>query len=332
MANTETAIDVAELRRQYPAPVPIELSTEHREQLARQIHAGIRRRDRRASVARRAVAPTLLAACCLTLAVLITNLVSGLAGDTRSPMVEQREVVVSAGTAQVLEAAAVTALEGPAMTVRDDQFVYTRSAVISNEGRLGGEVTLGELHTRETWFAQDPDSYGWEGNLIREFGQDWPIDYSGPAPAGVDRPTYRWLTSLPDEPSALLDVLYDQAQFIERQEPEQAVFDLIGNLINEQALPPRTAAAFYRAATLIPGVEMDRRATDALGRPGTGISRTDSVFGTRNTWVFDSTTHKLLGMRYHFTSDSGPDVLNGATAILEIDVVDRTGVAPESAA
>ncbi|CAM3639880.1 hypothetical protein NOZE110980_08735 [Nocardioides zeicaulis] len=117
------------------------------------------------------------------------------------------------------------------------------------------------------------------------------------------------------------------------QEQDQATFELVGSLLSEQLVPPRTAAALYRAVTRIDGVEVGRRATDALGRPGIGVSRSDARFHTRTTWVFDATTFELRGTRWFFTHpDGSPDTLFGATAILETAVVDRAGQEPGSAA
>ena len=94
-------------------------------------------------------------------------------------------------------------------------------------------------------------------------------------------------------------------------------------------MPPRTAAALYRAVTRIDGVEVDRRAVDALGRGGIGISRSDVRFRTRTTWIFDTDTYELLGTRWFFThTDGSPDTLFGATAVLESAVVDEPGQVP----
>ena len=78
---------------------------------------------------------------------------------------------------------------------------------------------------------------------------------------------------------------------------------------------------------------VDRGATDALGRHGTGISRADERFHTRTTWIFDAETFDLLGTRWFFTHpDGSPDTLFGATAVLETAVVDRAGQEPGSTA
>ena len=167
--------------------------------------------------------------------------------------------------------------------------------------------------------------------MIREFGQDWPLEHGGPASAGVQRPTYAWLASLPTDPDELLDELERSAVPVDGQEPEQALFDLVGNLLFEQVVPPDTAAALYRAVTRLPGVEVERGATDALGRRGVGISRSDVRFHTRTTWVLDSGTYELQGVRWWFTHpDGSPDTLFGATAVLESAVVDHAGQAPGS--
>lgn len=332
MTADDSTRDLLELRRELPAPTEIALSPEHRARLARRVHTAIDDQDRGARRGGWVAAPALLVACSTILALLTWGALDRIATDPRSPSPHDRAVAAAPAATLVLESAATAALAAPDLVVREDQFMYARSAILSNDGRLGGPVRLGEVHEREIWLGQDPGSYGWDDDLIREFGQDWPIDYSGPAAAGVGRPTYAWLSSLPTDPDALLDVLYAEARTVERQEPEQAVFELIGNLVNEQAVPPKTAAAFYRATTLIPGVEIERGATDALGRQGIGVSRTDTAFRTRTTWVFDSDTRELLGMRSWFTHANGsPDTLFGATAILERGVVDEAGTVPARA-
>jgi DNA-directed RNA polymerase specialized sigma24 family protein len=149
--------------------------------------------------------------------------------------------------------------------------------------------------------------------------------------AGASRPTYAWLEALPTEADELLDTLERSAVPVDGQEQSQATFELIGSLVSEQLVPPETAAALYRAVTRIPGVEVDRGATDALGRRGVGISRRDTRFHTRTTWVFDPSTYELLGVRWWFTHvDGSPDTLFGATAVLESAVVDRAGQVPGS--
>lgn len=329
MTARDSTRDLLDMRRDFPAPQEIVLSVEDRTRLGKRVRDAIADHDRRSRRTGRLMAPALLVACSVAVASLTWSAVDGVTTDTARSVPSNREVAAAPGATLVLESAAAAASAAPDPVVGERQFVYARSAVLANDGSLVGPVQLGEVRVREVWFGQDPGSYGWQDDVIRELGQDWPIEYSGPAPAGVNRPTYAWLASLPTNPDVLLDVLYAEARVAERQEAEQAVFELIGNLLNEQVVPPATAAAFYRATTLIPGVKVERGATDALGRRGLGVSRTDTAFRTRTTWVFDPDTYEFLGMRSWSTdADGGPDTLFGATAILERGVVDEAGAVP----
>lgn len=324
-----TDLDV--LRCAHPAPDDITLSPEHRARLAARIDERIARLDACRRVLLGIAAPTTVLACAAAVAALVVLTVTG---PPRPPVpVAGRPVIASSAAVQVLDGAADRVLASPEVTVREDQFVYTRSATIANEGRFGEDVVLGAVHEREVWLGQDPSAYGWHGDMIREFGQDWPLDRAGPSPASAQRPTYAWLAALPTDPSELLDELDRAAVPVDGQEQEQATFELIGSLLSEQIVPPRIAAALYRAVARIDGVEVDRRATDALGRRGIGISRRDARFRTRTTWIFDARTYEMRGTRWYFTHpDHSPDILFGATAILETAVVDRAGQAPGSSA
>ncbi|WP_369212239.1 CU044_5270 family protein [Streptomyces flavofungini] len=153
-------------------------------------------------------------------------------------------------------------------------------------------------------------------------------------PGGVrgrgSRPTYRWLAALPTDPDALLEYLYDKMPEHERSEPDQAVFDEIGSLVGG-VMPPRTAAALYRAAARIPGVEKTDRVKDAIGRRGLGIVRNDTTYGQRTEWVFDPDTLAYIGSRTYLTRDGEygkRGTLLSSTALVGHAVVDRAGQVP----
>ncbi|MDN4162987.1 CU044_5270 family protein [Nocardioides abyssi] len=314
------------LREQLPPPRPITLSDDHRRALQRRTLAAARRTDRRREVVR-TVAPAGLVVACLATAValLATTLLGGAEpGPTDGP----RPVAAAPAAASRLQAIAAVAGRAPTPAVGDDQFVYVRSAVVSNEAALGEAPDLGAVHEREIWLAQDPDAHGSRGSLIREDGQDWPIVTVGSDPAGARRPTYSWLASLPTDPDRLLDELEALAVPVDGQEPEQAVFDLMTGLVRETVLPPDLAAALYRAARLVPGVVLERGAEDAVGRRGVGISRTDERFRSRTLWVVDPGTGELLGTRDHLLGPDGEPMLFHATAVLERAVVDEPGREP----
>ncbi|MEV1067346.1 CU044_5270 family protein [Streptomyces sp. NPDC050263] len=239
-----------------------------------------------------------------------------------------------------LDRIAAVALRTDVEAVGEDQFVYVRSRTAGNEGVFDGPVEPGKPQERQVWFSQQAGATIDVG-LIREDGQDWPIevgvvDGTDPKdagiPAGIDRPTYAWLASLPTDPEALLKLLYTETPLDEtRKDRGQAVFNEIGNLIREQIMPPATAAAFYRAAARIPGVTELPDAVDAAGRHGIAIAREDTADGTRTEWIFDRTTLGYLGERTVFSRDTEraeAGTVLFTSAVLERAVVGKRGLEP----
>ncbi|MER6956916.1 CU044_5270 family protein [Streptomyces sp. NPDC000618] len=235
---------------------------------------------------------------------------------------------------------AAVALRTDVEVVGENQFVYVRSTTAGNEGVFEGPVKPGKPHERQVWFSQQAGATIDVG-LIHEDGQDWPIevgvvDGTDPKdagiPAGIDRPTYAWLASLPTEPEALLKLLYKETPPDEtRKDRGQAVFNEIGDLIGEQIMPPATAAAFYRAAARIPGVTELPDAVDAAGRHGIAIAREDTADGTRTEWIFDRTTLDYLGERTVFSRDTErakAGTVLFTSAVLERAVVGKRGQEP----
>jgi len=170
-----------------------------------------------------------------------------------------------------------------------------------------------------------------------------PVREKCPDRGSLSDPTYRLLQSLPSDPRVLLDRIrrlkpggpsFDRnGSFRSDREmrtagvemgglsPDAVAFGTIGDLIREQAMPPRVAAALYRAAALIPGVTVIRAATDAIGRRGVAVSL--SVRGDQQEWIFDRHTHLLLGEREFVHG-----ILVGTTAILARAIVDHAGELP----
>ncbi|MGW7080497.1 CU044_5270 family protein [Streptomyces sp. NPDC054866] len=263
--------------------------------------------------------------------------------------------VATPGAAVTLDRIANASLKSGTKPVKDSQFVYTRSLVQGNEGKLDGPVKLGTPYTEEVWLNQNPapvTDIGMSrasGKGAPMAGQDLPIeasavdgsDDSGAIPEGPDRPTYDWLASLPTDPDALLKKLYAETRVIEGVETKaQAVFDRIGDLVGGSVMPPENAAAFYKAAAKLPGVVVVPDAVDAAGRHGIGITIEESAFATRGEWIFDKKTFTYLGSRGYMTKNhkpggkpgkaGNPEVLYGSSAVLERAVVDQRGMEPES--
>ncbi|MFC3576965.1 CU044_5270 family protein [Streptomyces yaanensis] len=241
------------------------------------------------------------------------------------------------GASVTLDRIAAVAMKTDATPVRDDQFVYVRSLVQSNEGAFDGPVRLSAPYKREFWRSQKPGPVATTG-WIRETGkgavmsgQLVPVEGEA-VPAGIDHPTYKWLASLPTDPDALLKLLYAQVRVEEGRSKDQAVFSEIGNLLGETIMPPANAAAFYKAAGKIPCVTEIPDAVDAAGRHGIAITRRDAASATRDEWIFDKKSLAFLGSRSYITKDKAKgitsDTLYGSDAILQRTVVDEHGKAP----
>ncbi|MFE9687548.1 CU044_5270 family protein [Streptomyces sp. NPDC006285] len=232
-----------------------------------------------------------------------------------------------------LDRIAAASMQIDVKPVRDDQFVYIRSLVRSNEGTFDGPVRLGAPHRREIWVSQDSAPVTRTGTIresgkgVPMSGQRIPIENASQqgVPAGIDRPTYQWLAKLPTDTDALRRLLYAQTRPLENESKDQAVFRKIGGLLNETVMPPANAAALYKTVATIPGVSVTPDATDAAGRHGIGITREETGTAARDEWIFDRNSFTLLGSRSYLTHTAGtkPSTLYNSTAIMETGVVDR---------
>ncbi|MFJ3701974.1 MULTISPECIES: CU044_5270 family protein [Streptomyces] len=251
------------------------------------------------------------------------------------------------GAAVLLDRIALAAGRSGGRTVTGDQFVYVRTLGTGNEGEFGGPVKLTEPGEREVWMSQKAGPVVDVG-LIHEDDAYVPIVVGVPDgetpvgyPAGLNRPTYAWLASLPTDPDVLLrrlttEITRDQDSRdtpAEDRDEAQDAFDAIGELLRETVMPPKTAAALYRAASRIPGVTVDPDAVDAAGRHGIGVARDDVRAGWRTAWIFDSATLEYLGERTCLSRDTSmgrKGTLIGASAVLERAVVDALRERPST--
>ncbi|MFC9926935.1 CU044_5270 family protein [Streptomyces sp. NPDC127190] len=262
-------------------------------------------------------------------------------GHDSSPAAGANTGAAKVNSASVtLDRIAAAAMETDATPVKDDQFVYVKTLVRENTGTFNGPVRLGALHTRESWTSQSPRPVtrtGW----LRETGKDAvmpgeeiPVESTVPVPAGIDRPTHKWLASLPTDPDALLKLLYAQTSAKKGTSKDQAVFGTIGSLLSSTIMPPANASALYKAVERIPGVTVIPDAVDAAGRHGIGVTREDAS-ATRDEWIFDKATLAYLGSRSYITHDKAKgittDTLYGTDAVMKRAVVDQHGKTPRPA-
>lgn len=251
----------------------------------------------------------------------------------------------SAG-ATLLAKIADAAARQPALQPGDSGFMYIRSEVAYTTDTISGgheTSTMQQLHERQIWL---PAASVCVAGLLVEDGsrttlggpssgsgtgfadgpssspQASPPQSSGCGEGSVGDATYRLLQSLPTDPHALLRLIYAQTKG-EGPSPDAEAFTTIGDLMRETIVPPRTAAALYRAAALIPGVTVVGHATDAAGQSGVAVAWT--VGHDRDEWIFSPATGQFLGERDYNTVT---DAVTGESAVLQRAFTAKAGQLP----
>ncbi|MFE9064214.1 CU044_5270 family protein [Streptomyces violaceusniger] len=321
-----------ELARLLPAPaerdVPSEPYLHHKDRLMQHIDDDQNRTPAPARKARpRLLRPALVmpaAALALAGALAATLTGGGGSGDSAAQPRETATVL--------LDRIAGTAAKSDVKPVRQDQFVYVKSVGAGAEMKENGASELEPRGEREVWKSQQVKRITKTGEIHDDEGYSSMYELGG-STAGIDRPTYQWLASLPTDPDVLLKELYRMTEAEDGQEKAQAVFDQIGRLLGD-VMPPENAAALYKAAAKIPGVTRKEDAVDAAGRHGFAIARVDKRTWVVTEWVFDRGSLAYLGDRSYRTKDFAAgkkgDVLE-EYAILEHGIVDAYRERPDSA-
>ncbi|MEU8636384.1 CU044_5270 family protein [Amycolatopsis sp. NPDC048633] len=181
--------------------------------------------------------------------------------------------VAHADPVRVLAEAAGVALREPVTAPRPDQFLYVRT---ESPGKRTREIWLSVDGTRDGLIGDTPVPGCHRGRDCR------------PAPA------YR--TDLPTTAGAML--AYLRAHDNGKDGNVNSLAKNVVTLAYERALTPASYAALFEAAAKVPGLTALDHVTDGAGRPGVGITWTnpaDPPGGKLEVFVFDATTHQLLG-------------------------------------
>jgi hypothetical protein len=232
---------------------------------------------------------------------------------------------------------------------------------MSPEGSGRSREVLGTLH-----FISDAEKSRWEAKgspLPGHFNADGRdtilgtdvdvleasggvIDIELPDPPGRGLgPNFGFpdVSGMPTEPEALRLTVQDKlaAGFGKRPLPEpidteNTIIGLWG-ILQQPVISPKLRAAAFNALAELPGIELDRDATDLVGRPGYAISFVDQVSGIRNEYIFDPETSEILGENSVLAEpgrspgwDGIPaDTTIRETAYLRGGVVDSTRETPE---
>jgi hypothetical protein len=145
------------------------------------------------------------------------------------------------------------------------------------------------------------------------------------------------LSGLPTEPEAL-------RRTIEKQAPTPGpgpggkplgIKDMIlplWGILQQPIVDPELRAAVFNALSELPGIELDRDATDLVGRAGYAIGYVDQETGLRSEYIFDPETSEILGERSMLAGPGQTPAYEGLpvgvtisdVAYLRSEVVDST--------
>lgn len=136
------------------------------------------------------------------------------------------------------------------------------------------------------------------------------------------------LEALPSEPEQALDYIRDGNLGGGRHPSDAVVFDTIGEALTRAYLPVDIRQTLYRAAALIPGVQLVEGFSDQAGRMGTAVAlRSDDGW---HTLAFDSQTGTFFERAFHPSGDAGGPIGQPETwtTVVESGVVDAPGALP----
>ncbi|XQE77693.1 CU044_5270 family protein [Streptomyces microflavus] len=246
-----------------------------------------------------------------------------------SPAAPGKVPPASAASVQLLERAALVAAATPQTKVRAGQYTYIKTVghtSVLSETKTGEMTLLRQDEGMEQWTSVD----GSAQTLQRKNGSDTLLP-GNPGQGNLNSPTYNLLDGLPTDPEALLKHISDDAEenhgagSESTTGPHQEAFVTIGDLLRTGG-PPDTTAALYRAAALIPGVDVVPDAVDAAGRHGVAVARTHD--GERIEWIFDESTVRLLGERTVLVEDNAwgkAGTVVTSVALIDSGIVDEAG-------
>jgi hypothetical protein len=100
--------------------------------------------------------------------------------------------------------------------------------------------------------------------------------------------------SLPKDPQALLDLIYDRTKGAGKS-PEAEAFVTIANGLRTGVVPADLRAALYKAAALIPGVTVGNRQATVDGRTGIAIGIPSSDGVARTDIIIDPASGLVIG-------------------------------------
>jgi hypothetical protein len=162
--------------------------------------------------------------------------------------------------------------------------------------------------------------HGHDGDYTGEYVDKMPVSYAS-------------LGSLPRDPVALGRYLASLPLPVWGSAPVTVrEFEIITELLTTYVMPPALTAELYRALGNIPGVTVDRHATDIAGRHGIGLRITlpPSKYQVFDELILDAKTFAVMGQQIIFGPGS-PSKASGVvlgTAVLKSALVSGPGKRP----
>jgi hypothetical protein len=267
----------------------------------------------------------------------------------------------SASAAEKLNAAADRALRARDPVVRPGQYLYTRTVeettvTVLGDGRTG-TVTYMHRNLYEVWRPAD-----WNGEwmlrrtddaeshvlrpgdgkklpggrlpaptttVLRAPGGDF--HHSGGSRTGSwQEPTPEFMAGLPRDPRQLLKRVYADSKD-QGNDPQTEAFVYVTDILRSGVVPADLRAALFRAAALIPGMQVVDDAVNLDGRQGVAVARTGHA-GIRTELVFDPGTGQVIGERQVATRPLSDLRIPAGTPVeytaVTSAVVDRMGQTP----
>lgn len=192
-----------------------------------------------------------------------------------------------------------------------------------------GNKPVSTVADRQSWMSLD-GLHGWYVEKGSGQDPDGTAITTPDEPPNVGAPSYRLLSSLPDDPDALLTRIRRDTQG-QGNNPDSIAFDTIGSMLMESYPPAKLYPALYRTAAKIPGALLVDDAVDATGRHGIALARVDEI-GMRTELIFDQTDYTFLGRRVVATKDLEDGTKAGtvtySNAILHRTLVDSMKEVP----
>lgn len=234
-----------------------------------------------------------------------------------------------AADAQVVLAGAASAVRSRPFTApRPSQWVYVETSY-----RRAGVPAKGQVRTPDEPLKKTVERIWTRADGKRMAFMEKGRLVNSPSGGGMPPTDYAGVAALPRDPAALLAWA--------RKEPAplpkgDAAFKLLSSLLsNNGVLPPAQEASVYGAIAKIPGVRLDRRALDALGRPALGLSFVMEGY-FKDEILLDPVKYTYRGHRTTILKDhTFPEggtfkkgVVESTSARLETGVVDRPGQRP----